>query len=139
MLANLIGPLLAGLFYSAVGKSDLQDVRIIFLGCAGCFFSAAILEMFIKIPSITLAPTNSPLQAVKKDLGESFYFLTSKQVYVFKAILLNAAFVLLIQPLITTGAPFIIRVIRRVLAELYEVFDCRGLEEAEAHFLDSPY
>ena len=29
--------------------------------------------------------------------------------------------------------------IRRVVAELYEVFDCRGLEEAEAHFLDSPY
>ena len=31
--------------------------------------------------------------------------------YVFKAILLNAAFVLLIQPLITTGVPFIIRVV----------------------------
>jgi len=29
--------------------------------------------------------------------------------------------------------------IRRVVAELYEVFDCRGLEETEAHFLDSPY
>ena len=29
--------------------------------------------------------------------------------------------------------------IRRVVAELYEVFDCRGLEEAEAHFRDSPY
>ena len=111
MLANLIGPLLAGVLYSAVGKSDLQDARIIFLGCAGCFFSAATVEMFIKIPTITLAPINSPLQAIKKDLGESFYFLTSKQVYVFKAILLNAAFVLLIQPLITTGAPFIIRVV----------------------------
>lgn len=111
MLANLIGPLLAGLLYSAVGKSDLQDVRIIFLGCASCFFSTAILEMFIKIPTITLTSINSPLQAVKKDLGEGFYFLTSKQVYVFKAILLNAAFVLLIQPLITTGAPFIIRVV----------------------------
>lgn len=29
--------------------------------------------------------------------------------------------------------------IRRVVAELYEVFDCRRLDEAEAHFLDSPY
>ena len=29
--------------------------------------------------------------------------------------------------------------IRRVVAELYEVFDCQGPEEAEAHFLDSPY
>ena len=111
MLANLIVPLLAGLLYSAVGKAYLQDVRIIFLGCAICFFSAAILEAFIKIPQIALPPISNPLQAIKKDVGESFHFLTSKQVYVFKAILLNAAFVLLIQPLIATGAPFIIRVV----------------------------
>lgn len=111
MLANLIVPLLAGLLYSAVGKAYLQDVRIIFLGCAICFFSAAILEAFIKIPQIALPPISNPLHTIKRDLGESLYFLTSKQIYVFKAILLNAAFVLLIQPLITTGTPFIIRVI----------------------------
>ena len=111
MLANLIVPLLAGLLYSAVGKAYLQDVRIIFLGCAICFFSAAILEAFIKIPQIALPPISNPLHTIKRDLGESLYFLTSKQIYVFKAILLNAAFVLLIQPLITTGAPFIIRVV----------------------------
>lgn len=111
MLANLIVPLLAGLLYSAVGKAYLQDVRIIFLGCAICFFSAAILEAFIKIPQIALPPISNPLHTIKRDLGESLYFLTSKQIYVFKAILLNAAFVLLIQPLITTGTPFIIRVV----------------------------
>ena len=111
MLANLIVPLLAGLLYSAVGKAYLQDVRIIFLGCAICFFSAAILEAFIKIPQIALPPISNPLHTIKRDLGESLYFLTSKQIYVFKAILLNAVFVFLIQPLITTGAPFIIRVV----------------------------
>ena len=111
MFANLIGPLLAGLLYSAVGKTVLQGLRVIFWGCAICFFSAAILEAFVKIPKITLTPISNPLHAIKKDLGKSFYFLTSKQVYVFKAILLNAAFVLLIQPLIATGAPFIIRVV----------------------------
>ena len=111
MLANLIVPLLAGLLYSAVGKAYLQDVRIIFLGCAICFFSAAILEAFIKIPQIALPPISNPLHTIKRDLGESLYFLTSKQIYVFKAILLNAAFVLLIQPLITTGTPVIIRVV----------------------------
>ena len=111
MLANLIGPLLAGLLYSVVGKTDLRGVQFIFWGCAICFFSAAVLEAFIKIPRLTLLPISNPLQAIKKDVGESFHFLTSKQVYVFKAILLNAAFVFLIQPLITTGAPFIIRVV----------------------------
>ena len=111
MLANLTGPLLAGLLYSVVGKTTLQGVRIIFWGCAICFFSAAILEAFVKIPKITLTPISNPLHAIKKDLGESLYFLTSKQIYVFKAILLNTVFVFLIQPLITTGAPFIIRVV----------------------------
>ena len=111
MLANLIGPLLAGLLYSVVGKTDLRGVQFIFWGCAICFFSAAILEAFVKIPKITLTPISNPLHAIKKDLGESLYFLTSKQIYVFKAILLNTVFVFLIQPLITTGAPFIIRVV----------------------------
>ena len=111
MLANLIGPLLAGLLYSAVGKAYLLGMQIIFSGYAICFFSAAILEAFIKIPKISLPPISNPLHAIQKDLYESFYFLKSKQIYVFKAILLNAAFVLLIQPLITTGAPFIIRVV----------------------------
>ena len=118
MLANLIGPLLAGLLYSVVGKTTLQGVRIIFWGCAICFFSAAILEAFVKIPKITLTPISNPLHAIKKDLGESLYFLTSKQIYVFKAILLNAVFVFLIQPLITTGAPFIIRVVLNLSSAL---------------------
>ena len=104
MLANLIGPLLAGLLYSVVGKTTLQGVRIIFWGCAICFFSAAILEAFVKIPKITLTPISNPLHAIKKDLGESLYFLTSKQIYVFKAILLNTVFVFLIQRCIKKGA-----------------------------------
>lgn len=111
MLGNLFGPLLAGMLYSAVDETNLQGVQIIFWGCALCFFSASVLETFIKIPEITLPKINSPLQAVIRDLGESFHFLTSKQRYVLKAILLNAAFVFLIQPLVTTGAPFIIRVL----------------------------
>lgn len=41
MIANLTGPLLAGLLYNAVGKAYLSGVQIIFSGCAICFFSAA--------------------------------------------------------------------------------------------------
>ncbi|MHC1722378.1 MAG: MFS transporter [Aminipila sp.] len=111
MLANLIAPLLAGLLYSTVGEDYLQGVRIIFLYCAVCFLLAAILEIFIKIPKITGQYADTSLQTIKKDLCESIRFLTTEQTYVFKAILLNATFVLLIQPLITTGAPFIIRIV----------------------------
>lgn len=81
------------------------------MGCAICFLSAAIFESFIKIPKIILPPVNNPICAIKRDIGESFHFLTSKQIYVCKAILLNDALVFLIQPLITTGASFIIQVV----------------------------
>ena len=74
MLANLIVPLLAGLLYSAVGKAYLQGVRIIFWGCAICFFSAAILEAFIKIPHITLPQISNPLHTIKKGLRRKFIF-----------------------------------------------------------------
>lgn len=37
MIANLTGPLLAGLLYNAVGKAYLSGVQIIFSGCAICF------------------------------------------------------------------------------------------------------
>lgn len=111
MLANFIAPLLAGMLYSVIGADYLQGVRIIFLCCAACFFWAAILEIFIKIPTVTERKVDTSLKTVKNDLCESVRFLTTEQNYVFKAILLNAAFVLLIQPLITTGMPFIIRIV----------------------------
>lgn len=111
MLANFIAPLLAGMLYSVIGADYLQGVRIIFLCCAACFFGAAILEIFIKIPTVTERKVDTSLKTVKNDLCESVRFLTTEQNYVFKAILLNAAFVLLIQPLITTGTPFIIRIV----------------------------
>lgn len=111
MLTNLIAPLLAGVFYSSIGEDYLQGVQIIFVCCAVCFFLAAILEGFIKIPIIIREEVDTSLQTVKNDLCESIRFLTTEQNYAFKAIFLNAAFVLLIQPLITTGTPFIIRIV----------------------------
>ncbi|WP_051542090.1 MFS transporter [Clostridium lundense] len=111
MIANLAGPLLAGLFYGITGKDNLSGVQMILFSCAVCFFLAAILETFIKIPKVSTQQAGNSLQMAKKDLFEGIRFLTTEQTYVFKAILLNAAFVFMIQPLITTGAPFIIRIV----------------------------
>jgi Sugar phosphate permease len=110
MIANLAGPLLAGVFYGIASKSNFAGIQMIFFSCAICFFFAAFLEIFIKIPKVDTQKGNT-LKTVKRDLIESIHFLTTENTYVLKAILLNAAFVLLIQPLITTGAPFIIRIV----------------------------
>lgn len=111
MITNLAGPLFAGLFYGVAVKSTLAGVQEIFFSCALCFFLAAFFETFIKIPIVHTQQTGISLQALKRDLIEGIQFLTIEHTYVFQAILLNAAFVLLIQPLITTGAPFIIRIV----------------------------
>ena len=110
MIANLLGPLLAGVFYGIAIKHSFTGIQMIFFYCAICFFSAAFLELFIKIPTV-YRETGNALQIIKQDLMEGGHFLKTENTYVFQAILLNAAFVLLIQPLITTGAPFIIRIV----------------------------
>lgn len=111
MISNLLGPLVAGGFYALVGESNLLGVRIIFFCCAIFFLCAAIVEVFIKIPKSQQREVKNIVQAVKQDLFDGIQFIIKEKPYVCNAIILNAAFVLLIQPLITIGAPFIIRVV----------------------------
>ncbi|MGL6199230.1 MAG: MFS transporter [Lachnospiraceae bacterium] len=104
MVSNLLGPLAAGALY-AIGA------RIIFFGCAVLFLAASLLEVFIKIPKTQQQEAKNVIHAIKQDLLDGVHFITKEKPYVCNAILLNAAFVLLIQPLITIGVPFIIRVV----------------------------
>lgn len=111
MLSNLLGPLVAGALYALVGESNLSGVRMISFCCDVFFLGAALLEIFIKIPKTQQQAAKNIIYAVKQDLFDGVQFIVKEKPYVCNAILLNAAFVLLIQPLITIGAPFIIRVV----------------------------
>lgn len=111
MLSNLLGPLAAGALYALVGESNLSGVRMISFCCAVFFLVATLLEIFIKIPKTQQQAAKNIIYAVKQDLFDGVQFIVKEKPYVCNAILLNAAFVLLIQPLITIGAPFIIRVV----------------------------
>lgn len=107
MLAGLVGPLLAGMLYGIVGYSN---VKFIIYGSGLCFFLAAILESFIWIPYQKPESNGNAIQAVKTDFMNGLRFIVKERPFVFKAILLNAVFILLIQPLITIGAPYMIKV-----------------------------
>jgi len=107
MLAGLVGPLLAGMIYGMIGFSK---VKIIIYGSGLCFFLAAILESFIRIPYQKAESGGNAIQIIKKDIADGVHFGVKERPYVFKAILLNSLFILLIQPLITVGAPYMIQV-----------------------------
>ncbi len=111
MVSNLLGPLAAGAFYALVGESNLPGVRIVFFCCGIVFFGAALFETFIRIPKTRQQAATNFIHTAKQDLLDGLRFITREKPYVCNAILLNAAFVLLIQPLITIGAPFIIKVV----------------------------
>ena len=118
MAAQLAGPLLAGVCYGIVTRSDLMGVQSIFLGCAICFCLAAFVELWIEIPIVSIRRKTLSMRLLRQDYREGIRFLTKERTYVLGAILLNAAFVLLIQPFITTGAPFIISVVLELSAAL---------------------
>lgn len=118
MSAQLAGPLLAGVCYGIVTRSDLMGVQSIFLGCAICFCLAAFVELWIEIPIVSIRRKTLSMRLLRQDYREGIRFLTKERTYVLGAILLNAAFVLLIQPFITTGAPFIISVVLELSAAL---------------------
>lgn len=107
MLAGLVGPLLAGMLYGIVGYAN---VKFIIYGSGLCFFLAAILESFIRIPYQKPESKGNAIQAVKTDFMNGLRFVVKERPFVFKAILLNAVFILLIQPLITVGTPYMIQV-----------------------------
>lgn len=110
MITNLIGPLLAGVCYGIAGKNNLTRVQVIFLACALCFFLAAYVETFIKIPNVNIRETIG-LQTAMQDFKDGIHYLLTGHKYVFQAILLIAAFVFLIQPLLIVGSPFIVRIV----------------------------
>jgi len=99
--------MLAGMLYGIIGSSK---VKFIIYGSGLCFFLAAILESFIRMPYQKPESTGNAMQIIKKDIADGVHFVVKERPFVFKAILLNTLFILLIQPLITVGAPYMIQV-----------------------------
>ena len=106
MLAGLLGPLLAGLLYGIVGYSN---VKLIIYGSGVCFFLAAVLESFIHVPYQKPESTGQAIKTIMCDLTDGLRFMVKERPYIFKALLLNVAFILLVQPLITVGAPYMVK------------------------------
>ena len=99
-LANLLGPVLGGLLYSAYGLESILSISAV------CFFCSAVMEIFIQIPS-EKGEKKGVLHILLGDLAQSVRFITRQQRAVGRITLTVALFNLFLSALIIIGLPII--------------------------------
>lgn len=105
LLANFVGPILAGFLYSLV------KIEWIFIICLFLFLGAVFIELFIKIPVLIVKFENGAIVTVIKDLKESWLFIREEEPMIIKIILVLGAISFFISGLLFVGIPYIVRII----------------------------
>jgi Sugar phosphate permease len=101
-LAGMVGPILGGILFSLVGLTPILYVSI------GCFFAAAVMEIFIHIPFEKKKRTGNIFVIGFNDLKDSFHFMLKEKPALWKMSLIYASVNLFLTPLILIGLPVII-------------------------------
>ena len=103
-ISGLLGPVLGGMLYGAVGLKSL-----IIFSC-GAFFCSAVMEIFIQIPFTKLERTRHIIPTIISDMKDGFRYMFHKNRRIFKTLLLAAALNMFLSAFITVGAPYVLRV-----------------------------
>lgn len=101
-LASLIGPIVGGFLFGAFGIAPILFISVI------CFFTSAIMEIFITIPYTKRNFEQGIIQIVKTDFKDSINYIYKDNPVLFQIIMLVALFNLIISPLLMIGLPIII-------------------------------
>lgn len=101
-VAGMAGPVIGGLLFSVLGLTPILYLSI------GCFFAAAVMELFIHIPFEKRKRDGNILSAGLGDLRESFRFMFRKKPVVWKISLIFASSNLLLTSLVTIALPVLI-------------------------------
>ncbi len=101
-LAGLFGPIVGGVLFGAFG------IVPILLISAACFFTSAVMELFIHIPFTKRDNDMGALAIIKQDLSESMQYIKAEKPVLIKIIALVALFNLLISSLLIIGTPVLI-------------------------------
>ncbi|GBF35606.1 ABC transporter [Desulfocucumis palustris] len=101
-MSSMAGPVIGGLLFSILGLTPVLYVSI------GCFFAAAVMEIFICIPFEKRKTTGNIFVTGLGDLKESFSFMFGGRPVIWKISLIFASSNLLLTSLITIALPVII-------------------------------
>lgn len=116
MSSNITGPILGGILYGFLGLRDILYF------CILSFVLSAIAKVFANIPFHKKFDTNhNKLASIKADFKESVEFLRIQQREILVVIPAIAVLNFTLSPIITVGAPYMIRVILGLSSELYGV------------------
>lgn len=103
-IANLIGPVLGGVMYAALGILPMLVI------CAGCYLFSAVLELFIIIPHIKQKQSeNGVIEIVKQDLKIGVKFMIVENKSMLKALISIALFNFAVSSFLTVGLPVMVK------------------------------
>lgn len=100
--AALSGPILGGVLYSTYG------LNIILWVCMACFFSSAVMELFIHIPFVKQEAKEKIWRIVKTDFADSVRFIRKEKPSVGKGLLVICGINLFLSAMIMVGLPYLI-------------------------------
>ena len=112
-LTGLAAPFLGGLFYAAFG------VRPALAAAAACFFLTALLECFIRLPSVQAGKQQKISAILREDLLDSTRFLRRERREVLELLLFVALCSAFAVGTVVVGLPFMIRAELGQSAQLY--------------------
>lgn len=114
-LSNLTSPIIGGVLYGIYGVTPIIITSIV------CFFSSAILEIFIKIPHKKSSDNLNIISIVKSDISISTNFIFKKKKILYKIILATSALNAFVSSLLMISMPVIITERLFLSEELYGV------------------
>ncbi|MCI8869903.1 MAG: MFS transporter [Lawsonibacter sp.] len=101
-LSGLLGPVLGGLLYAAVGLMPVLWVS------AGCFLLSAVMELFIRIPHRPAPMERSVWSTVKGDMAQGLDYLFRQERALSHGVWIVCGFNLLFSAMLIVGMPVII-------------------------------
>lgn len=112
-LSSLLGPILAGILYSAVEFSILLWI------VAFCFFCSAILECIMKIPYQKFERTSSFIKTSILDVKEGMYYITKTKPPLLRLLFILALLNLVLSSLLSVGLPVISNITLALPSQYY--------------------
>ncbi|MDO5294786.1 MAG: MFS transporter [bacterium] len=112
-ISNFAGPIIAGVIYGFLGIKGIIIINLI------SFFLSAVMEMFITIPYTKQEKKASPIQGFLHELKESYEYLKNENRVIFRMCITSGLYNLFLVPLLTVGAPYIIKVHLNQSSEFY--------------------
>lgn len=102
-IAGMVTPFVGGLVYAAWG------IAPILTAVCGCFWVAAFLECWIRLPGLPQKRQEPPFLILWNDLRQSAHFLHAEQPVVMRLLFLAAAVNFFASGCLTVGLPFLVR------------------------------